>query len=123
VAFGMYLFTAAGVKDRIRDIRVFGRNFDQKIDFPEAGQQSIFSFEGDGFFDLFLEFVWNKKFRISGLGFDDTLVLTHIPQWTVSGNVLHATQEINCKVECPDGRTSQNCITCRIDNLIVKICC
>jgi hypothetical protein len=132
MSFQIYLFTSPDTKAKFWGVEFTGRGrdgeieFGGKIEFPPAGSSSasqmIVKSES---FDLDLRFggTGDKPFRATRLGADDTLALVYLPNQTILGNIAHAKPQVQCEVHCPDGRTAQGCIICKIDGHIVKICC
>src|SRR5262249_55522730 len=102
---------------------------DMLIDFPSPGETDLKEILKEisipfAEIDLHLDFGRTGKFfRVNNVGPNDTLVLNYLPSSIILGNLFHATPQSNCYVQCPDGRTSQNCITCLVEGHKIKICC
>lgn len=124
MTFRIYLSSAPDADLKFVDWLFEGSGFGQKLRFPEPGQTIVKTIKpASDKFRLTMIPQPEKPFHFNNLNSDDSLSLIYLPQQAVLGTVLHSRIAAECRVECPDGKSSQTCITCKIGPLTVKICC
>lgn len=125
MSFQIFLFAAQeSGQPELGVVKFSGEGFFRQLRYPEPGRMEKLEFNVDReYFDLELSLFSGRPFRMLNLGAHDLLALAYLPRNLLLGNIAHASSSAKCEVHCPDGRTSQSCITCRIEKITVKICC
>jgi hypothetical protein len=124
MAFTILLSSAPMTEIKFVEWLFEGSGFSQKARFPSPGETISLPVEPAAEkFRLTAMPRREKPFHFNGLGSNDSLSLIYLPQQVILGSVFHASFDAECRVECPDGKSSQTCITCKIGPLTVRICC
>lgn len=122
--FTIILSSAPNSELRFTDWQFEGGGFVQKLRFPLPGttiSQEVSPTENR--FTLSVAPLDAKPLRFHNLNSSDQLGLIYLPNNIVLGSIFHVVPRTDCMVECPDGKSSQTCITCYVESLKVRICC
>jgi hypothetical protein len=65
-------------------------------------------------------------FSVSSAGSNDSLVVFSFNAKSFAATMFHRTEGLKlapCEVSCADGKTAHPCVTCKSDDVEIRICC